>query len=714
MSAQLFTALPRATGLNGQVLSGAQWKFYNAETSTPLAVYADADLTVPLGTTVTADIGGLFPTIYFDNATAPRAVLCDQYGATIDEIDAIPAEAGGIAGSGSFFADSTPPARLVRLGDRAFGDEATAQTGEANDPDASWLATSSFCAGGSGYSGSGWDLAQNATWCVVSSGRNTILAATRRHDGLAAAAQVPEAGAFLFENQATGAGFGTGWGVYVDARRRYGAGVTFAYEGDIANMGAGAANTPFSPNVADASVCFQAASGSQMSFIGQGYISGTTLTITSVNAASIVPIKIGMHLIGNGLTSCFISALGTGTGGTGTYSVDVSQTWSSAMSPGGLVITYLSPATAAFNITTNGSTFYAGINFDAQAIEGTLGLSGYGPAVQMANYQGLDWSNSSGDKVAKVYSTTTLSANARSILFSDSGVGIYHGGNSFPDVLMQTASSSTCQVKLFGGTTSATIGTANVAASGGVGLVLDTQGHASIFAGGAVVPGADNTYTIGANGARWSAVWAANGTIQTSDPALKTDIADLPEALPLVAAITPKTYRWKCGGSDVVTRTELHEVPVMEAVVEDYEAHELQEDGTWRVVTKQRERQQEVIDLHPVLDADGNQIIDLIHHHNKALKQTFIEERPRFHGVPRMELREVEVSELVEREGRRTHWGFLATDVAEAFAATGRDFAGYVEGEDGTRGLRMDQLVPVLWKAVQELACRVEALEAGQ
>ena len=31
------------------------------------------------------------------------------------------------------------------------------------------------------------------------------------------------------------------------------------------------------------------------------------------------------------------------------------------------------------------------------------------------------------------------------------------------------------------------------------------------------------------------------------------------------------------------------------------------------------------------------------------------------------------------------------------------DYAAYVKGEDGTEHLRPDQLIPVLWKAVQEL-----------
>ena len=40
------------------------------------------------------------------------------------------------------------------------------------------------------------------------------------------------------------------------------------------------------------------------------------------------------------------------------------------------------------------------------------------------------------------------------------------------------------------------------------------------------------------------------------------------------------------------------------------------------------------------------------------------------------------------------------------------DFGGYVKAEDGTQHLRPDQLIPVLWKALQEALQHIEALEA--
>jgi hypothetical protein len=58
---------------------------------------------------------------------------------------------------------------------------------------------------------------------------------------------------------------------------------------------------------------------------------------------------------------------------------------------------------------------------------------------------------------------------------------------------------------------------------------------------------------------------------------------------------------------------------------------------------------------------------------------------------------------------KRNHLGFLASYVKAGFDkhAPGMDYGVYVKGEDGTEHLRPDQLIPVLWKALQELSLMV-------
>lgn len=96
MAAEIFSDLSRASDANGNTLSGATWNFYATGTSTPQSVYADAALSTSLGAVVTADSGGLFPTIYFDALLTYRAVLKTAGGATLRDLD--PASVNTIAG----------------------------------------------------------------------------------------------------------------------------------------------------------------------------------------------------------------------------------------------------------------------------------------------------------------------------------------------------------------------------------------------------------------------------------------------------------------------------------------------------------------------------------------------------------------------------------------------------------------------------------------
>jgi trimeric autotransporter adhesin len=62
---------------------------------------------------------------------------------------------------------------------------------------------------------------------------------------------------------------------------------------------------------------------------------------------------------------------------------------------------------------------------------------------------------------------------------------------------------------------------------------------------GKVIPDGDNQHSLGQSGNRWSTVWAANGTIQTSDARLKTNITTSPYGLEQVLQMNPVQYNWK-------------------------------------------------------------------------------------------------------------------------------------------------------------------------
>lgn len=155
-------------------------------------------------------------------------------------------------------------------------------------------------------------------------------------------------------------------------------------------------------------------------------------------------------------------------------------------------------------------------------------------------------------------------------------------------------------------------------------LEFDTSGNLS--------PYSDNVYTCGKSGQRWSAVWAANGTIQTSDINSKTEVIPSPLGLDFINALNPVAYKFKVGGNKV--------------------------------------------DENP--NGSGDPIITPI-------------------------------------PGKRQHFGLIAQEVKAALP-NDVDFGGWIQtnlmNENSEQGLRYDQFISPLIKAVQELTAKVAALEA--
>jgi len=72
----------------------------------------------------------------------------------------------------------------------------------------------------------------------------------------------------------------------------------------------------------------------------------------------------------------------------------------------------------------------------------------------------------------------------------------------------------------------------------------------TLTAAAAIRPATDNAATLGASGARWSSIWSATGTIQTSDIRQKTDIAPSDLGLDFILALEPVRYRWVVGSNE--------------------------------------------------------------------------------------------------------------------------------------------------------------------
>jgi hypothetical protein len=160
-------------------------------------------------------------------------------------------------------------------------------------------------------------------------------------------------------------------------------------------------------------------------------------------------------------------------------------------------------------------------------------------------------------------------------------------------------------------------------------------------------PVTDNAYTLGGSGLRWSSIWSANGTIQTSDERTKKDIEESPLGLDFINSLNPVAYKFKIGGNKVIRQV--------------------------------------------YRDTDGNEVESNAEGANPA---------------------EIIVEEI---EGKRTHYGLLAQQVKAALPE-GVDFGGWIltdkDDPNSEQGLRYEEFVAPLIKAVKELTARVVELES--
>lgn len=88
--------------------------------------------------------------------------------------------------------------------------------------------------------------------------------------------------------------------------------------------------------------------------------------------------------------------------------------------------------------------------------------------------------------------------------------------------------------------------------AGSAGFGLGTTGSLGylVQCGRSIIPTSNDSYYCGMASYKWSAVYATNGTIQTSDANAKTDIEPLPDKyLDLFDRLEPRRYRMRSGSS---------------------------------------------------------------------------------------------------------------------------------------------------------------------
>ena len=167
--------------------------------------------------------------------------------------------------------------------------------------------------------------------------------------------------------------------------------------------------------------------------------------------------------------------------------------------------------------------------------------------------------------------------------------------------------------------------------SGDLTFYTNSAARVKVGYGGGFRGVTDNNQALGSSSNRWTAVYAVNGTIQTSDEREKTGITTSTLGSDFIKQLRPVSYKWNVG-ENVVTKDE---------------------DGETDVITP--------------------------------------------------------------RPGERTHWGFIAQEVKQAVDTAGVDFGGWIltdkDDPDSTQGLRYDQFIAPLTKALQEAITKIETLE---
>lgn len=220
-------------------------------------------------------------------------------------------------------------------------------------------------------------------------------------------------------------------------------------------------------------------------------------------------------------------------------------------------------------------------------------------------------------------------------------------------------------------------------------LTLQSNGNTKV---NSIFPSIDNSYSCGASGKRWSEIWAANWTIQTSDKRTKTDITPTTLWLDFINKLNPVSYKWIEWWKEVT----YEEIEIEKEIQEEKEI-KYTEKQIELVDWKYTEKEIEKTRYEKVFDE-----VDLYNEYWEIIGK---------HKIPKMITKKViERKEvIISNPWKRKHFWFIAQEVEEALEWT--DFGWLVIDENGQYALRYDQFISPLVAAVKELKARMEFLE---
>ncbi len=253
---------------------------------------------------------------------------------------------------------------------------------------------------------------------------------------------------------------------------------------------------------------------------------------------------------------------------------------------------------AAFSViqTTAGNKgLYGQANIGAGSygVHGVANL-GFGVLGASTSGNGVYGQSSSGDGVTGVSTTGVgVSSFNNGIGIANPAVLVQNGNPAGIGMFITSASSDASMVitqtgvgpmaKFFGGGSAHLVDISKYAGAGSINLYGDNTGaltsnklYASGLFGFIVTQGATQLTetrllngnkvfepwtvtgsTCGSSSYSWSAIWATNGTIQTSDARLKENVQPIDNGLSAVMQLKPVSYRWKEKANQIGTGTNL-------------------------------------------------------------------------------------------------------------------------------------------------------------
>ncbi|RYE19632.1 MAG: hypothetical protein EOP51_19485 [Sphingobacteriales bacterium] len=153
--------------------------------------------------------------------------------------------------------------------------------------------------------------------------------------------------------------------------------------------------------------------------------------------------------------------------------------------------------------------------------------------------------------------------------------------------------------------------------AGGTDRVVKLWSEGGMRMRGSIIPDVDNAYALGQSGSKWTAVWATNGMVQTSDARLKTNIHSLNYGLKELMLMKPVQYNWKTNPQDKkeigFLAQDIQKI-IPEAVVEPTNGHAMGMKYTELIpvlVKAVQEQQQLIKTQQQMLDQQQQQIDEM-------------------------------------------------------------------------------------------------------